>query len=504
MRKLLWDIEIGKYHSAKEAIDKYVEKWKSENEEFSEALRLIKDSQTQAYDKSQLLLDQSLEVILDGTKTRMKHYAQDMRMPVMMIHMMGIVLPILGSIMAPLAAVFLSDVVSPWHFVLGYDIVLPIVLVWFISTTLNKRPITFSQVDISNRPGMPPKGYFKVGKHNVSAWLIAAVVGGSVLAVPIYYFYNNPQILFQGVAVREFSIESIVMSSLLILGVSLIISIYGILANFQRVRVKGDIEKMESQFELALFQLGNRVSGGTPTEVAVEKALADVKDMEIANFFRITLRNIRNLGMTFEQAIFDKEYGTLRYYPSRLLRNVMYTITDTARKGVTYASESALRISRYLKNIRETQEYIRDLLEETVSSMKFQAYFLTPLITGLIVSIADVIVKVLVKLGEYLDSLGLADQAGFVNVAGIFGNLETSISPEIFQLIIGAYLIEVVLILGYFLTKISRGDDPENRWLLSGQMLILAVSIYFVVAIVSSFVFGDLIRSALSSLGVGV
>jgi len=504
MRRLIWDIELGRYHSARQALDTYVEKWKSENEEFSESLRLIKNAEEQTVEKSQLLLDQALESILEGTKTRMKHYAQDMRMPVMVIHMMGIVLPILGSIMAPLAAVFLSDLVTPWHFVLGYDIVLPIMLVWFIANTLNKRPVTFSQVDISDHPSLPKPGSFRVKGKDVPASLIAIVAAAALIVPSVWYFVTNPEIFFQGVADREFTMTSIIMSGLMILGIAVGISVYSILSTFQRVRLKDNIEKTESQFELALFQLGHRVSGGTPIEVAVEKALDDVKDLEISKFFKITLRNIRTLGMTFEQAIFDKQYGTLRFYPSRLLRNVMYTVTDTARKGVQYASESALRISRYLKNIRETQEYIRDLLEETSSSMKFQAYFLTPLITGLIVSIADVIVKVLVQLGAYLDTIGLNDEAGFGNVSGIFGNLETSVSPEIFQLIVGIYLIEVVMILGYFLTKISRGDDSVNQWYLTGKMLLLSVIIYFIVAVAASMVFGDLIRSALAGLGVGL
>jgi Flp pilus assembly protein TadB len=73
LRRLLWDIELGKYYSASQALDTYIGKWKQENQEFSQALHLVRDSQRQSPDKSRVVLDQALDVILEGTKTRMKH-----------------------------------------------------------------------------------------------------------------------------------------------------------------------------------------------------------------------------------------------------------------------------------------------------------------------------------------------------------------------------------------------------------------------------------------------
>jgi Flp pilus assembly protein TadB len=136
MRRLIWDIEMKKYYSASHALTDYIAKWKSENEEFAESLRLIRDSLTHPSGRSEAILNEALEVILEGTKTRMKHYAQELSMPVTIIHMMGIILPVMGSIMAPLAAVFLAEMVRPEYFVIGYDIVLPLFLIWFINSIL--------------------------------------------------------------------------------------------------------------------------------------------------------------------------------------------------------------------------------------------------------------------------------------------------------------------------------------------------------------------------------
>jgi hypothetical protein len=431
----------------------------------------------------------------------------------------------MGTIMAPLVAVFMSDTVSPVYFVIGYDIILPLLIIWFINNTLSKRPVTFSQVDTSHHPDLPPKGKFRVGKGKAMSALPIAIIVMLVMVVPaVYFFVENPHQMFneKGMKLMESCTFlgadyaptsdnpqegtcpalSLAMSIFLVLGVAVGLSIYFILSTFQRLKIQKDVEDIEGQFELALFQLGNRIAGGTPTEVAMERSIGDMKDLEISNLFRIALRNIKTLGMTFDEALFNRKYGALIYYPSKLIKNIMYAVVDTSKKGVTYASEAMLRISRYLKNIRETQEYIREMLSETTSSMKFQAYFLTPLITGLIVSMANVMMQVLAKLGVYLNSMAGTGTSGLggLDMTKLFGNMDSVITPSLFQLIVGIYVMEVIIILGMFITKISHGDNKTLQWNAVGKMLIIGMFIYFLVAMLSSTMFGGLINQALSGM----
>ncbi len=514
MRKLLWDIEMGKYYSANEALVDYIAKWKPENEEFSESLRLIMESQRQIPEKGEKTLDEALRVVLEGTKVRMKHYAQDLQMPVTVIHMMGIVLPILGSVMAPMAAVFMSDVVTPWHFLIGYDVALPLILIWFINNTLSKRPVTFSKVDVSKHPSLPPKGSLlvKTGKSKVAIPVlpIALLVGLLIMLPSIMYFAEHPDYLFVMQEVSEDGVLgepelsdpdpqlSLIMSLLLIIGAGTGFSIFFILSNVQTTRIEDSVYKMESEFELALFQLGNRISGGTPLEIAIERANDDVKDLEISRMFNIIMRNMRNFGMTFEQALMNPQSGALRFYPSKLIQNVMRTITDTARKGVQFASESMLTVSKYLKNVRETQEYMRTLLSETTSSMQFQAYAMAPLVSGLIVAMSQVIIQVLVFLGGRLNEMGFDETFG-IDASQILGTT-TSITSTMFQLIVGVYLIEVIIILAMFVTKINRGDDSAMQWALAGKMIIVAIIIYALVTVGSTMMFGSMIEGAMRTL----
>jgi len=296
------------------------------------------------------------------------------------------------------------------------------------------------------------------------------------------------------------TIFSLSMSCLIIVAMAVSISIYYFFSNYQRVNIQNDIRSIEGESELALFQLGNRISGGTPTEVAIEKSIRDMKDLKIAGLFRRCLHNIKTLGLTFEGALFNKQYGALKYYPSRLLKNIMRAVTDTAKRGLTYASESMLKIGRYMKNIRETQEYINDMLSDTVSSMKFQAYFLTPIITGLVVSMSQVIMKVLYTLGQYMQNAGIGEAVGISNMMGGFANIKTSMTSELFQLIIGVYMIQVVIILVMFITKINFGENKYQQQYEIGKTILISVAIYIIVALLSTALFGELIDKLVSDV----
>ncbi len=511
MRRLLWDIEMGKYYSATHAVTDYISKWKAENEEFAEALRLIRDSQSAAGEKLESVLDEALTTILEGTKVRMKHYAQELTMPVTIIHMMGIILPVLGSIMAPMAAIFLSDIARPEYFIIGYDIVLPLFIIWFINSVLKKRPTTFSEIDTSSHPDLPPKGSFiiRMGKKRVVMPVIPiSILIAAIFIIPaVMFFAGSPELLLPQLAAEPSMIEhttfSLIMSCMITMGIAFSLSSYFLLTNFQKMKIQGDVQKTESEFEMALFQLGNRISGGIPTELALEQSVQDVKDLRIAGLFTITLRNMKTLGMTFKEAIFNGKWGSIRYYPSNLIRNIMYMIVDIAKKGIKYASSGMLTVAKYLRNIRETQEYIRDMLQESVSSMTFQAYLLTPMITGLIVSMSQIIITVLTTLTQRLSSIGGgSDSVMPVNLSGIFGagGGGTAVSPELFQIIIGVYLIEVIIILAIFITKITQGENKVFQWHTAGKMMAVAIVIYFLVAMGSSFMFADLISQAISTI----
>ena len=130
--------------------------------------------------------------------------------------------------------------------------------------------------------------------------------------------------------------------------------------------------------------------------------------------------------------------------------------------------------------------------------MQFQAYAMAPMVSGLIVAMSQVIITVLVFLGRRLDEIGFEATFG-IDAGEILGST-SAITATMFQLIIGIYLLEVIIILAIFVTKINRGDDKITQWYSAGKMIIVGLVIYLLVAIGTSLMFGGMIDSALRGI----
>src|SRR3989344_7729914 len=109
LRKVLYDVEIGTFVTIKESLDGYLSYWRQYNLEFIESFHLIEGSLYESDEIRRIkLLDKSLETILESVYERMLHYAQDMKTPITMLHMLGVILPILGLVIFPLLGSFIG------------------------------------------------------------------------------------------------------------------------------------------------------------------------------------------------------------------------------------------------------------------------------------------------------------------------------------------------------------------------------------------------------------
>ncbi|MBU3958074.1 MAG: hypothetical protein KKB25_03285, partial [Nanoarchaeota archaeon] len=497
LKKLMWDVEVGIHESVDAALLSYLAKWKDKNREFAEALHLLRNSTSETDYRRDAMYDEAISVILNGTRERMKHYAQGLRMPVTLIHAMGVLLPIIGLVMFPMVVLFMQDAVKPVFIFIGYDILLPAFLFWYMNYILQTKPPTFSQPDTSRVKGLPPMGKFRIGKTFVPI-------------LPISIFAALPFLLVgvSGLAAAEAS-QSVVSSIIIIMGIAAGIFTYGILDSRQKMKIRNDIEKIEDEFSEALFQLGNKLAGGTPIEVATDSAIENMKSMKISEFFWNISVNMKKLGFSFEQALFDKEYGAVWAYPSRLIRSVMQAIVQSSEKGVRVASMSMLTVSRYLKGMHEVKEEINEILGETVSSMRFLALFLAPIVSGVVVTMAVIIMRILSSLCGQIGSLASdTDMAGgfsnFIFCAGWGQNAGTPpISANAFQLVVGIYMLETIILLSYFINRIEYGDDAIGLRDIIAFTVLFATIVYVASWFVTQAMFGGPIEMLLMSTAPG-
>jgi len=528
---ILWAVDVGQYNSMTAALDDYIDKWKPYNKQYVEALQLVKSTKREGdQERRNKMYNDALDILLDGSKEKMKHFVQDLKLPVMVLNGMGILLPIIGIIMLPMTSIFLTGAIKPYHLVFFYNIFLPILLYWLVRKIMIKRPATLSVVP-PDKGKLPPKGkvvlQFAGSYHFLPAivpavliffavtWmtpLVAAAVNEPLTIweawAPTFYF----SILTTGKELaKNPSLVAMFRSLSLNLAFGLSLATYFILGYRQRYSKEKRIREVEEEFPHALLQFGNRIRGGKPLELVLNELVEDIKQLEVAGLFRIAVRNIANKSMTFKQAFLDPHYGAVTYYPSKLIGATMKAVTETAKKSTESAAVAMKTISRYLKDLHSTQELINDLLEDTKSSLAFLAYIMAPTIAALAVGMGHVMLSALVKIQDVkLDvpsgqgGAGAGSMMGGFDAAGPLQSLirlKQAIPPELLQMIVGFYLLEISIVMGIFFIRISRGKDPTARNLSVGRIVLVASIIYGVVLLLISGGFGSLLHNMVDIAG---
>lgn len=476
VKKLLWDVEVGNFLSMKEALSEYTTRW-SKNRPFVEATELIITSLRQVGDKRITLLDEAVEIMLQGSREQARHFNQDLKTPVMVIHALGIILPVMGLVLFPIIAVFLH--VSWTILFVGYDVLLPLVLYFVISSILESRPPTFSKIDITESPEVPPEGKFRYGKQNIPAMPVGLLIGAVIIGIGVaMYVYEmntsqNPEGFYAAIVIST--------------GIALGFGSYFMLLSSQRMKVREKTRKIETEFAEALFQLGNQISSGSPIEISMEHSMDRIKNLSIREMFERALKNMRLLGFTFSQAFFDKEYGAIRYYPSKLIKSIMRTVVESTKKGVRTAAVAMLSVSKYLKGLHDTQEEVNEQLNDTLNSLKFQSYFLSPLISGIVVTLAIIIMRILASIGARVSDLNSASVPFLADFSTV------AITPFEFIMIVSIYLIETSFILSMFISQIENGEDPIGRNDITGKSLVIGYIVFVVCLLLTLAIFEPLI-----------
>jgi hypothetical protein len=126
LRRVLWNVETGKYSSIKDSLDAYLDFWKESNIEFVESFHLIESSLYEPSDARRIqILERALTVILDGVYERMLKYSHSIKSPLTNLYMLGIVLPTLGLALLPLASTLLGGLVKASHVFVLFNLIIP-------------------------------------------------------------------------------------------------------------------------------------------------------------------------------------------------------------------------------------------------------------------------------------------------------------------------------------------------------------------------------------------
>lgn len=524
LKKILWDIETEKYESVKESLDAYLETWKKWNLEFVETFHLIESSLYETSEARRLdLLDKALTVILEETYEKMLHYAQNLKSPITMLHMLGIILPILGLVILPLVVSFLEG--ARWyHIALLYNVALPIGVYYLGKTILSKRPTGYGETDISEQPHL--KKYknvivdiagIKIGFSPMVFAVVIAVFFFFIGMSPVILHMINPgfDMTFKGLSligyrqsslglgeVGPYGIGASVLSVAIPLGIGLAIGIYYRLSSQNLIKMRERAKQLEQEFASGLFQLGNRLGDGLPAEIAFSKVAETMQGTTSGSFFSLVAYNIRRLGMSVKQAMFDPNVGAISKFPSNLIESSMKVLIESVKKGPRIAAQALLNVARYIKEIHRVNERLKDLMADIISSMKSQISFLTPVIAGIVIGITSMVTTIIGKLGEYMNKMAAQGEGGAaMGLAGMFGD---GIPTFYFQIIVGIYVVQILYILTVLVNGIENGSDKLNERYQIGNNLVRSTILYAVVALIVMFIFNFIAGQIMGGIELSV
>ena len=503
---LIWRVELRQELDMQSALFDYSKSIKSWASGYSDALYLVGDSVSQPTDALRnRTLEKAMGAALENTRSMMDAFTRKLAMPVALINAMGVLLPVLGLILAPIASIFVAKgSATATTLLVVYDVFLPITLVLLIAGTLSGRPGGMSDIDVEEYPGLVKWGRARVrlfgGRVLEFSLLIACSALFCLIAAPTFVeaVKSGGSILLphipQGLEGAQSAASGLLsLPAIVALGIAVGVYLYG--AAVERVKVRKGVKEMEKEFASSLFQLGNILDQGKPIEQAFESAARELKGTRSASFFSATAYNTQYLGLPVEQALFHKSYGSIHLFPSSLIKNIMHIVVRSAEEGPRVAAATAMSISVYLGNLNNLQEKIEDTLSDSIVSLKFQAMILVPLVAGVVVGLSQLINNIILQIGFMINQIFQGSGSAVEQYTGAFIkqmiNIGGIVNTPFLQLVVGFYTVFIIGLLGYFVGSLEFGNkDKIGIFLSMGKCLFVGTLLYAFVASVISLFFG--------------
>ncbi|MEM5855212.1 MAG: hypothetical protein QXG39_02270 [Candidatus Aenigmatarchaeota archaeon] len=504
--KVLSDLVSQKIFTFEEGLNEVADKWYVEAREFSEALKLLIAYSKNPY-QGEKLLDEATSLAVDESYQRMEKYARELKLPTTAIMVLGLILPIIGLTLIPLLTIFLPELLNIIGVFFVYDVFLPTILLILIMFVINGRPLVTSPIELERQFLT-----FNFLNKQVNILPILLILGLiiSMMFIPNIYFHvknfqlcsawmnekfeveKKPEGLKMNIQECEFLINDLttpaLTTSLFLITIVSLFTLPLILYTGKIMEKMKKIRRIESELDSILLQISHSLKIGVPFERSILSLSTRSKIFEIEELFKDLKENIL-LGRSLNSALFDKNTGIVKKYNSVMLTSVFRIIADISSKGSIFLSQALETISKHLKKLSLLQNKIEDLIADNVSTIKFMSFFLNPLVAGVATALGLIIMGILISFSVSLGKITPTEISGIPSIG--FPMLEVwktaRVSPAIFQLVIGIYLIEISIISGILVVGLETGFDYVV-WVNYISKILLISTIIFVIFSISIYV----------------
>ncbi len=515
LKKITWDLKTGRFYTLKDALEHYIPKWIKWNENFVRALILLSNvSYVKSSEERKNILRKTLDFILNKNFEETKIYVEQVRGPITLLFLFGLLMPSIGLILFPMISVFLHFSVKPSYLIFGYIFVLPLINFYLITRVISFRPGAFLIVDISRHPKLAPYNYFyfknvlfPILPISLLIFLLISLYGFLHFIDFYTEFFKAQQISSKKAEEllkkeNEIRIDNLLASFSITLGFGLSLFLYFYLNSFEKVKIRKEIKDIEEDLPNLYITSGNFLEAGNSIENTLEKTIEEYERMGMKGksgykFYLLILDKIKKFGESVENAIFGKD-GVIHRFPSVLLEETLRVIIETARKSVSSAGTIAKTIARYLENIYQAEFRLKELLSDVRGNLKMQAQFLIPIITGIVSATGIFIINLLSYLAGFFQNLekSFGISAGFSDILNVLvGDFNKVIPLTLLQAVVGVYTVEAIVLMSFLLSGIENGFDKIARDYEIAENLKFGLMIYFIFSILTLIVFNQILIS---------
>ena len=259
---------------------------------------------------------------------------------------------------------------------------------------------------------------------------------------------------------------------------------------------------MEYEFKDAIYIIASRLGENKPMEEAIKHAVEFLPNYTISKeVFSKALDNINILGMPLYSAFFDHRFGAAERQPSNIIKTGLRLALDAVALGVNIAARSLISFALQLENSERVAKLLKSLVRDITTMMMTMGVIITPVVLGVTTSLYKIVVQTTIKVVEsgvfekvrsqtiitqsMPGPLARANILDWIKVEAITQIAE----PLLFILIVGIYVMQIVLIIIYFSTKL----EEDNNLLVKvniAKYLPVALIIYVISVMFSSTLVG--------------
>ncbi len=467
LRRMTWDVWSGKKINVKSALPELAEKWGKYSVEFKRAIYSIISALSEKSDiRRGEILDRALRVVLDGIMYKTRNFVNSLYVPTMLLFSFGTVIPLMAISLLPVLSVFGIDIVNSWSVALFLSLTALTIYI-YSNVVLNKRPATFSPVDLENVPGGPREDELQLGSTRVSTLVIISTIL-ILLGFPgVIFLFWDWKLIYIPIDSRLLNY----LSLSLVWAVGIAISVYAFgKSNYKKKLVKS-VKRLESEIVEAMYSLAGRMMEGKPPEEAIYFVSKSFPGTEIGKIMDKAYNNIKKRNVTLEEAFFNPRFGALKDVHSKTVKSLIKLFVVSTKKGYKVSAQMVMVIASNFDELSKVESELKNMLAKSIAMLKMTVLFIAPVVSGVVVVLYDVLVKNLVMSQEKMRALGY--------VGNLFGigmmTKPPSLSVGMLALLIGLYLVFIDVVLTRYIVIIENG--PNKTLVLDSIYKVIPVSL---------------------------